>query len=72
MEPRYERITIEPDQKGNFLRDTLLHEVLHACLFAAAGGMTTDEEERLVASLTPVLLDTLRRNPGLLAFLTDA
>ena len=51
--------------------DTVLHETLHAC-FAISGigaSVSTAEEERIVAAISPLLLDTLRRNPELVAYL---
>lgn len=53
-------------------RDTLLHECLHA-LFAQTGQATDmqDDEEQFVRRLTPALLDLLRRNPRLVAYLTE-
>ena len=57
-----------PDQ----VADTVLHEVLHA-VWSTAGlhtGPASEHEEHVVASCTPLLLDTLRRNPVLVAYLT--
>ena len=68
-EPRSERITLEPGQSPNFKRDTFLHELLHACLFASGMPLGHEEEERIVSALTPILLDTLRRNPAVVAYL---
>lgn len=64
---RNERIVLHPDQGPSQLRDTLLHEVLH-CVASVAGGLGEDEEA-IVAQLSRTLLDTLRRNPGLVTFL---
>ena len=61
----------------DYQRETLLHEVLHLCLRVAgvdpdqdAKANVEDVEERAVNSMAGPLLDTLRRNPGLLAYLT--
>lgn len=70
-------IVLHPRQSPTQLRDTLLHECLHM-LLATAGTHTGSppllspggDEERLVSALTPLLLDTLKRNPELVAFLT--
>lgn len=55
------------------LRETLLHETLHA-VWAATGlpavEGANDEEEVIVASLSPLLLGVLRDNPRLVTFLT--
>ncbi len=72
---RWLRITVDARLPAGQVRDTLLHEVLHACWYAVGGfderpdESERDREERYVARLSPVLLDTLRRNAGLAAFL---
>lgn len=48
-------------------RDTLLHELLHACGLAIGHEL----EEHQVASVTPILLDVLRQNPDVVAYLTE-
>lgn len=51
-------------------RSTLLHEVLHACAYAT--GQIGDElrnEEQWVSSTAPLLIDALRRSPGLVQYL---
>ena len=58
-----------PDQEA----DTVLHETLHAC-FTVAGiseRMTDTLAEETINALSPLLLDTLRRNPELVAYLLD-
>lgn len=52
-------------------RDTLLHELLHACI-AHSGldrRLSDDVEEDVVRSLSPILLDTLLRNRALVRYL---
>lgn len=53
-------------------RDSLLHEVIHAEL-AIAGytGKKKDDNEPMVNALATLLLDTLRRNPSLVTYLTE-
>jgi hypothetical protein len=48
-------------------RDTLLHEILHV----ASNVVGQDLKERQILALAPVLLDVLRRNPELVAYLTE-
>lgn len=48
-------------------RDTVLHELLHAALLVMGKG----REEEIVSALSPVLLDVLRSNPELVAYLVD-
>lgn len=70
-------ILVNPDQGGMQLRDSVLHEVTHAIcelLGCHAGGDAAifdgrDHEERFVRGFSPALLDVLRRNPALVAFL---
>lgn len=77
--PDWSEIILGPDQCLSQQRDTVLHELLHALLALVGvnkGGDRAllpeeDDEERLVTALSPLLLDTLRRNPDLTAFLLD-
>ena len=65
-------IDIDPDQAPGQMADTLLHELLHALtdVTGLANEWDEDREEAVVRRLSPVLLDTLRRNPALVAYLT--
>lgn len=67
-------IDVRTDLGDANTRDILLHEILHGILFAYGLGKTLDlegdgHEERLVAALTPVLLQALRENPAVVRFL---
>lgn len=56
----------------SFERETLLHETIHAAWYVA-GLQASDvapHEEHVVSTLAPALLQVLRDNPGLLAYLT--
>jgi len=53
------------------LAETLLHEVLHACIFHS-GSYRPDDEEAYVCAIAPTLFSVLRENPELLSFLTTA
>lgn len=68
-------IQIRGDRPIQAIRDTLLHECLHAILFidgiCSALGLNHDKEEKLVGLLTPRLLALLRDNPQLVAYLTE-
>ena len=50
--------------------DTLLHEVLHAVL-SVYNLRDKTADEHFVALLATTLLDTLRRNPALVAYLVE-
>jgi hypothetical protein len=65
-------ITIKPEMAADQLRDTLLHEVLHA-VHSFVGMDVADECgcEEFVHRLCPTLLDTLRRNPDLVTYLME-
>ena len=72
MEPHKRRITVDVDQHGDALAETLLHETLHALLVTANlhQELGPDTEERVAARLAPLLLHTLRDNLALVAWLT--
>lgn len=64
-------ISVEPQQSLEQKRDTLLHEVLHAItdMTGIEAEMSNELEEQIVRRLSPVLLEVLRKNPKLVAFL---
>lgn len=76
--PRAGTIALAPDLSGDAEAETLLHEVLHALFDATGVGggdgdetlLDRDAEERLIRQCSPMLLDLLRRNPDLVAYLT--
>lgn len=66
-------IVYDPDQVPTMLRDTVLHEVLHAITDMAGlhHEFGAKRDERWVRGIAPLLLDALQRNPDLVAFLTE-
>jgi hypothetical protein len=52
------------------IRETLLHEILHACFREAGGPLKGDTEEKAIRALAANLLGVLRHNPALIAYLT--
>lgn len=69
-DPRKQQITVDPDQGPDQLADSLLHEVLHACVAVTGIDETLgDKEETVVRSLSTCLLDVIRRNPRLVEWL---
>lgn len=60
-------ITLDPTLRFDGVRDTLLHELLHALLVPLE--LDDKEEERIIQQLSPALLDLLRRNPKLARYL---
>lgn len=64
-------MVIRPELDHELEADTVLHEILHALFAVSAldGEFTREDEEKVVNHLTPLLIDTLRRNPGLCRYL---
>lgn len=58
-------IVLREDMPGTLWAETLLHEVLHACVCAAGLDMDSGDEEALVSGIAPQLLSTLLDNPAL-------
>jgi hypothetical protein len=67
-----QHIAIDPDQSADRLRETYLHEHIHAMLSLAGMRDTlgSSREERVVKRLAPILLQFLRDNPAVYSFLT--
>lgn len=74
-QPHRLEILVAPDLPAERAQEVTLHETLHA-IIDASGLLPTlerwapDAEEVVVGALSPLLLDTLRRNPDLLGWLT--
>lgn len=67
--PEQCQIALREDLDIDFLRETLLHEILHACALVAGVDDSDPDEERIVRALAPTLLDVLQRNPRLVRYL---
>ncbi len=69
------RILIDPSLDPYRMREVLLHELRHAVwAYASMPGDDEDEQltqEQVITRETPILLDTLRRNPDVVSFLMD-
>lgn len=63
-------IKVAPGFAPDFERETLIHELLHAC-FAVSGLDLGDDEEQVVSRISPFLFDALRRSPGLRTYLFE-
>lgn len=50
-------------------REVALHEVLHACFHETSLDLSQEDEEKFVTILSPRLLEVLRENPTLTAYL---
>ena len=63
-------VWINPHAVEQFQREALLHEVTHCCQLVANlpnDGNVSGED--FITRITPLLLDTLQRNPGLREYL---
>ncbi len=65
-----QRISITTDQGDDQMRDTMIHELLHASLGMLGVLSDREEQERVVAALSPVVLNILRANPDVTKWLT--
>lgn len=64
-------ILLTPEIAPDLMCELLLHEILHAVWSAVRAPSKNTTEEIVVSHLAPTLLDTLRRNPDLVAYLID-
>jgi hypothetical protein len=64
-----QRIILNPDQSEQHKRVALLHEILHGCEDLSDQGH--EHDELIIRQLAAPLLDVLRRNPDLVAYLTE-
>ena len=69
------KVYINRDRPDGNLRDDILHELLHAVygqtpLFSNSDH-GAEQEERIIAALSPRILAVLRENPRLVAWLTE-
>lgn len=62
-------ILVDVEQAESQKRDTLLHEIHHAILLMLGRHHDPGDGESVVATISPVMLDVLRSNPSLVAFL---
>ena len=80
--PSRTEIVVSPAQASSQLRDTVLHELLHAICDDVGlsdyrdapkdSVLSQEVEERVVRALTPAVLALLRRNPRLVTYLLAA
>jgi hypothetical protein len=71
-EPESNLIVLRPGMHRDYEAEVVVHEVLHAltALTGIISDLGEDQEEKFVERLAPVVLDTMRRNPDLLDYLT--
>ena len=71
-DPDHLKIRLDENLPHTQLAETLLHEILHCCWSQTAlkiDESTSELEEQVVASLSPLLLGVLRSNPKLIKYL---
>lgn len=64
------RLLIKENLSPSRLRETVMHEVLHAIWDLA--NLPKSCEEKVVIRLSPLLLDTLQRNPRLTSWFRES
>lgn len=64
------QILVRKRLKKSVAKETLLHELLHACIYPSFNDKSTTDEE-FVLALAPVLLQVIQDNPDLLEYLTQ-
>lgn len=67
------RIRVSPNIEPAAQRETLLHELMHACHLS--NGVESDKQtdpETVISAVSATLSDTLQRNPGLIRYLFGA
>lgn len=63
------QILIRKPVRSSIAKETLLHELLHACNYPTFVGKENVSEEDIVNATAPVLLQVLRDNPELIEYL---
>jgi hypothetical protein len=64
------RIRVRPRLRKSKAQETLLHEVLHACTDPSLKAGKHAEED-FIETASPILLQVIQDNPGLLAYLQE-
>jgi hypothetical protein len=59
----------DPNTTSAVLKETILHEVLHA--ICEHSGLDPDEHETIIRSTSPLLLHVLKENPKFLKWLVE-
>lgn len=62
-------IAVDTSRAPDCVARTIMHEVLHSVIEVAECEHLTGSDERFVGAVAGLLLDTLRRNPGLVPLL---
>ena len=65
------KIEVRTDFPLVSIQETLLHEVLHQCLFVSGKELPTEIEEPIVRAMSMVLFGVLRDNPQFVQYITQ-
>lgn len=70
-DPGKQLILLDPNLKGDFMAEVLLHELVHVSLYHAGTDedLSAEQLERVCNSVSSSLLGALRDNPELVRFL---
>ena len=64
-------ILINTEQAEEQQKETLLHELMHACAYVSSGN-GIDDEESAISSISPTLWAVLRDNPRVTKWILDS
>jgi len=64
------QILLRKRLRKSVAKETLLHELLHACTYPSLNEKTVTDED-FVTAVAPALLQVLQENPELVAYLTQ-
>lgn len=60
---KQQTIILNPDNREDVMRTTLLHEIFHCVLEQSPLMLSSEEEERVVRAIDNCFLDVMQRNP---------
>ncbi len=63
-----QKIVLSPENKLDQMKLTLIHEIFHCVLEQSSLMLSSDEEEKFVRAISPVL-DVLQQNPQVTQYL---
>lgn len=63
------KLAVQPRLRKTKAQEVLLHEIVHALTHPTLCGSGKFTDEEFVTGVTPLLLQVLKENPGLLSYL---
>jgi hypothetical protein len=64
-------MAVQPRLRRSKAQEVLLHEIMHALTHPTLCGGDKFTDEEFVTGVTPILLQVLQENPGLLSYLAQ-